>query len=81
MAAGLAQVDILTPHELQVEFGGAASVADGRKTWMAALTLRTASLDAAAAALAAGGVPHTHGPAGIVVPASELGGTTLVFQE
>ncbi len=81
MAAGLAQVDILTPHALQAEFGGAAPAADGRKAWMAALTLRTASLDAAAAALAAGGVPHTHGPAGIVVPASELGGMTLVFQD
>ena len=81
MPAGLAQVDILTPHALQAEFGSAAPSADGRKAWMAALTLRTASLDLAAAALAAGRVPHTHGPAGIVVPASELGGTTLVFQD
>ena len=81
MAAGLARVDILTPHALQAEFGGAAPAADGRKAWMAALTLRTASLDSAAAALAASRVPHTHGPAGIVVPASELGGMTLVFQD
>ena len=28
-----------------------------------------------------GGVPHARGPAGVVVPASELGGMTLVFQE
>ena len=81
MAAGLAQVDILSPQALQAEFGSAAPTADGRKAWMAALTLRTASLDSAAAALVAGGVSHTHGPAGIIVPASELGGTTLVFQD
>ena len=81
MAAGLAQVDILTPQALQAEFGAAAPAADGRKAWMAALTLRTSSLDSAAAALAAGKIPHTHGPAGIVVPASEPGGMTLVFQD
>ena len=81
MAAGLAQVDVLTPDALRAEFHGAASATDGRKAWMAALTLRTASLDRAAAALAAGRVPHARGPAGVVVPASELGGMTLVFQE
>ena len=81
MAAGLAQVDIVTPDALRAEFGGAAPAADGRKAWMAALTLRTASLDRAAATLAAGAVPHARGPAGVVVPASELGGMTLVFQE
>ena len=81
MAAGLARVDIMSPHALQAEFGGAAPAADGRKAWMAALTLRTASLASAAAVLAASRIPHTHGPAGIVVPASELGGTTLVFQD
>jgi len=81
MAAGLAQVDIPTPDALRAEFGGAAPAADGRTAWMAALTLRTASLDSAAAALAAGGVLHARGPAGIVVPASELGGMTLVFRD
>ena len=81
MAAGLAQVDVLTPDALRAEFHGAASATDGRKAWMAALTLRTAALDRAAAALAAGRVPHARGPAGVVVPASELGGMTLVFQE
>jgi catechol 2,3-dioxygenase-like lactoylglutathione lyase family enzyme len=81
MAAGLAQVDILTPDALRAEFGGAAPAADGRTAWMAALTLRTASLDAAATALATGKVPRARGPAGIVVPASELGGVTLVFQD
>ena len=81
MAAGLAQVDILTPDALRAEFGGAAPAADGRKAWMAALTLRTASLDQAAVALAAGVVPHARGPAGIVVAAPDLGGMTLVFQE
>ena len=81
MAAGLAQVDVLSPQALQAEFGSAAPAADGRQAWMAALTLRTESLDLAAAALVAGEVSHTHGPVGIVVPASELGGTTLVFQD
>lgn len=81
MAAGLARVDIVAPGALREEFGGAAPAADGRKAWMAALTLRTASLDRAEAALRTGGVAHVRGPANLVVPAPELGGMTLVFQE
>ncbi len=81
MAAGLARVDVLVPEALQAEFGDAAPAADGRGQWMAALTLRTASLDRAAAALRAGEVAHASGPGGLVVPASALGGLTLVFQE
>ena len=47
---------------------------------MAALVLRTASLDRAAAALQLGGVDHRRAAGGIVVPASVLGGMALVFQ-
>jgi len=81
MSAGLAQVDILTLDALRAEFGGAAPAADSRTAWMAALTLRTASLGSAATALAAGVGPHARRPAEIVVPVSELGGMTLVFQD
>jgi hypothetical protein len=81
MAAGLAQVGLLTPDALRAEFSGAAPAAGGCTAWMAALTLRTASLDSAVAALAAGGVPHARRPTGIVAPASELGGLALMFQD
>ncbi len=78
MAAGLAQVAILTPDALRAEFAGAAPAADGRTAWMAVPTRRTASLDSAAAALA--GLPVRR-PAGIVVSASGLGGLTLMFRD
>ncbi len=81
MAAGLAQVDVLTPDALAGRLGDAAPPADGRAQRMAALVLRTASLDQAAAALRSGGVDHRRGPAGITVPASALGGLALVFQD
>lgn len=81
MPARRAQVDILLPKALQAEFGSAALAADGRKAWIGALTRSMASLDSAESALATSGVSYTHGPAGIVVPASELGGMALMSQD
>ena len=80
MPAGLAQVDILTPAALLGDLGDAAPAADGRRQWMAALVLRTASLDRTAAALRAGGVDHRLASGRILVPSSVLGGMALVFQ-
>lgn len=80
LAAGLAQVDVVTPKALEAEFGAAAPAAVGRAQFMAALTLRTASLDRAAAALRAGGIGVAQN-GGITVPADAAGGVTLVFQD
>ena len=80
LLAGLARIDIVTPAALAAEFGDAAPDAAGRGQFMAALTLRTASLDRAAAALQAGSIGAVRGDGRLVIPASTLGGMTLVFQ-
>ena len=80
LLAGLARIDIVTPAALAAEFGDAAPDAAGRGQFMAALTLRTASLDRAAAALQAGSIGAVRGDGRLVIPASMLGGMTLVFQ-
>ena len=46
LAIGLSQFDMVTPAELAHEFGDAAPAGDGRDEYMAALTIRTRSLDA-----------------------------------
>ncbi len=48
---------------------------------MAALTLRTLSLDQAARALREGGVAAAQDGRGITVPASEACGVALTFQD
>jgi Glyoxalase-like domain len=72
---GLSRFDVVTPDALAAEFGAAAASAQGRDTFMAALTLRVRSLDRAAAAVQAPGVVREGGR--IVVPASEAFGVTL----
>ncbi len=76
--AGLAHVDVLTPSAVREAFGPAAPDPAGRRNFMAALELRTRSLDQAAAALTAGGIRFTPGER-IVVAADQTGGVTLVF--
>jgi hypothetical protein len=62
------------------EFGDAAPAADGRDEYMAALTIRTRSLERAAGALAVGGIKGVRQePGRIVVPAAETFGVTLEF--
>ena len=81
LTIGLSQFDIVTPAGLAHEFGDAAPAVDGRDEYMAALTIRTRSLDGAAAALAAGQIRGVyHGPDRIVVPATETFGVTLEFR-
>lgn len=78
---GLSQFDVMTPDQLEREFGGAAPVGDGRDEYMAALTIRTRSLDQAAAALAAGHIDGVMREADrVVVPATETFGVTLEFR-
>jgi hypothetical protein len=80
MTVGVSRFDIVTPEALLVEFGEAAPASEGRANFMAGLTFRTRSLDAAAAALEAGGIAGARRENGqIVVPASSAFGATLSF--
>ena len=72
---GLSRFDVITPVGLAAEFGAAAASADGRDTFMAALTLRVRSLEQAAAAVQVPGVVREADR--IVVPASAACGVTL----
>jgi len=81
LSAGLARIDVVTPAALDAEFGVVAPGADGRDQFMAALTLRTVSLDRAARALQDGGIAAARDSQSITVAASAACGVTLVFQE
>jgi Glyoxalase-like domain len=76
---GLARCEVRTPEAVRAEFAAAAPPEDGRTEFMAALTLRTTSLDHAAAALAAGGIAARREPDRLIVPASAAFGVTLEF--
>lgn len=80
LAVGLSRVDIVPPTALGTEFGTAAPDGGGRSQFMAALSLRTRSLDSAAAALQAGGVAARREPERIVVSAADAFGVTLEFR-
>ena len=80
LAVGLSRFDIVTVDQLAAEFTDAAP-RDDREAFMAALTLRTRSLDRAAAALDAGSVKgFRQAPDRIIVPATETFGVTLEFR-
>ena len=81
LAVGLATFDIVTPAALRREFGDAAPQDSGRDSFMAALTLRTRSLDSAAAALAQGGIDVRRESGRIIVPAADAFGVALEFRE
>lgn len=81
LAVGLSRFDVVTTDALVREYGDAAPAADGRDDYMAALTIRTRSLDRAAAALAAGQIKGVQRePDRIVAPAAEAFGVTLEFR-
>jgi hypothetical protein len=81
LPVGLSQFDVLSVERLVSEFGEAAPDHEGRDEFMAALTIRTRSLEVAAAALEAGQIRGVHREADrIVVPASEAFGVTLEFR-
>jgi hypothetical protein len=80
LMVGLSRFDILHMDELTRQFGDAAPRDDGRDDYMAALTIRTRSLDCAADAFQAGGISSVRTEADrIVVPASTAFGVTLEF--
>lgn len=77
---GLARFDVVTPTALWEMFGGAAPDSRGRRDYMAALTIRTLSLDAVVTALEAGGVRGWDRiGTSVLVPAREASGVTIEF--
>jgi hypothetical protein len=77
----LSQFDIVIPTKIVREFGDAAPDGGSREEYMAALTLRSRSLEGAYAALVAGRVNGVRRePDRIVVPADEAFGVTLEFR-
>lgn len=81
LSAGLARIDIVTPGALDAEFGSDAPEAEGRDQFMAALVLRTLSLDRASRALRDGCIAATQDDRGVTVAAKAACGVTLVFQD
>jgi hypothetical protein len=81
LVIGLSQVDVVTPDALVDEFAGTAPAGDGRSEYMAALTIRTRSLEGAGAALAAGQIDGVQRESNrVLVPASETFGVALEFR-
>jgi hypothetical protein len=77
---GLSRFDVVTPAALWEMFGDAAPDSRGRRDYMAALTFRTLSLDAAETALEAGGIRGVDRiGTSVLVPATEALGVTLEF--
>ncbi len=77
---GLSRFDVVTPGALWEMFGDAAPDSRGRRDYMAALTLRTVSLDAAETALEAGGIRGVDRiGTSVLVPSAEAFGVTLEF--
>ncbi len=77
---GLSRFDVVHPGALWEMFGGAAPDSRGRRDYMAALTFRTLSLDAAETALEVGGVRGVDRiGTSVLVPAAEAFGVTIEF--
>jgi hypothetical protein len=80
LIVGLSRFDVVTPAALWEMFGDAAPDSRGRRDYMAALTFRTVSLDAAETALEAGGIRGVDRiGTSVLVPATEGFGVTLEF--
>ncbi|HZT50829.1 MAG TPA: VOC family protein [Stellaceae bacterium] len=75
---GNMHVAFVTPDRVAATLGAAAPAAAGRADYMAALTLRTASLDAAAAAIAPEAGARRE-PGRLIVPAAAAMDTALEF--
>lgn len=80
LLVGLSSFEVITRDALTQAFGPAAPDASGRAAFMAALTLRTRSLQQASAVLSAAGVRHTASDQGtLIVGAADAFGVTLEF--
>jgi Glyoxalase-like domain len=74
------RIEIVPPDGLAGSLGCNTPEADGRSDYMAAMSVRTQSLDKAQAALSAGSIKHTRFADGrVVVPASETMNVTIEF--
>jgi Glyoxalase-like domain len=80
LAVGLSRFDVVDMDELVHRFGDAAPDGGGRNEFMAALTIRTRSLEMAAAALKAGRIDGMRDADRMVVPAKLTFGVTLEFR-
>jgi hypothetical protein len=77
LLAGLATVEVVTPGALAARLGSAGPVAEGRAQFMAALVLRTTSLDRVWKE-----VPEAvRFENGLMVPANAACGAALIFRE
>jgi hypothetical protein len=80
LVLGLSRFDVVTPTALWEMFGGAAPDSRGRRDYMAALTIRTLSLDAVETALEAGGIRGWDRiGTSVLVPAPKAFGVTIEF--
>jgi len=79
LGVGLTRLDVVSRAEVERRFGTAAPAPDGRAEAMAALVLRTASLDRTAAALIAGGISFVREADRVLVAAADAFGVTLEF--
>jgi hypothetical protein len=80
LLVGLSSFEVMKRDALSRMFKSAAPDAAGRPAFMAALTLRTRSLQQAGAVLSAAGVKHTASDRGtLIVAASDAFGVTLEF--
>ncbi len=80
LVAGLARLTVVRPKALRMQFGEMAPEGDGRPSWMAALTLRTLSLEQAAVALQ-GVSEAARERERILVPATAAMGVAIEFRE
>jgi hypothetical protein len=81
LLVGLSRFDVITEAALKREFGDAAPSGQGREEFMAALTFRTRSLEAAANAMRQGGVMDVRYESGhVIVPSAAAFGTALEFR-
>jgi len=81
LSLGLSRFDIVTRATLAATFGAAAPDDMGRAAFMAALTLRTHSLDQASSALSAGAIDARREARSLIVPSTAAFGVTLEFRE
>lgn len=81
VSLGYFTLNLVTAPAMQAEFGELAPAPQGRASYMAAVTLRTASIDMARRALEAGGVSYRDGKNDLTVSASAAMGTALRFVE
>ena len=79
LVTGLAKIDVLHHDAVAAVLGPAAGDAGGRAHYMAALTLRSRSLDMVRAALAASGVAAQDEPGRVLVPAHAAMGCPIEF--